>query len=84
MATLPIMIPLSDIIGVNRQIAILAFQIGDGFINMLVPTLGGLLAMLALARIPFDKWFKFIVSITVKLFVLGWVFLGIATLMNWS
>ena len=45
MATMPT-IPLSDIIGISRQVAILAFQIGDGLVNMFIPTLGGLLAML--------------------------------------
>lgn len=84
MATMPIMIPLSDIIGVNRQIAILAFQIGDGLINMIVPTLGGLLAMLALARVPFDKWVKFILPLVLKLYVVGWTFLAIATAINWQ
>ncbi|GAA0176684.1 YfcC family protein [Clostridium sediminicola] len=84
MATMPIIVPLSDIIGVNRQVAVLAFQIGDGLINMVVPTLGGLLAMLALARIPFDKWFRFIIPLVIKLFVIGWIFIGIATAINWQ
>lgn len=84
MATMPIIIPLSDIIGVNRQIAILAFQIGDGLINMVVPTLGGLLAMLALARVPFDKWVRFIFTLVIKLFLVGWIFIGIATAINWQ
>lgn len=84
MATMPIMIPLSDLIGVNRQVAILAFQVGDGLINMIVPTLGGLLAMLALARVPFDKWFKFILPLVMKLFVVGWIFIAIATAINWQ
>ncbi|OPL09694.1 MAG: C4-dicarboxylate ABC transporter [delta proteobacterium ML8_F1] len=84
MATMPIIIPLSDLIGVNRQIAISAFQMGDGLINMMIPTLGGLLAMLALARVPFDKWFKFIVPLVAKLYVAGWIFLIIATAINWQ
>jgi uncharacterized ion transporter superfamily protein YfcC len=84
MATMPIIIPLSDIIGVNRQVAILAFQVGDGLINMIVPTLGGLLAMLALARVPFDKWVKFIGPLVMKLYVLGWTFIAIATAINWQ
>ena len=84
MATMPIIIPLSDIIGVNRQIAVLAFQIGDGLVNMMIPTLGGLLAMLALARVPYDKWFRFIFPLVLKLYVVGWIFLGIATAINWQ
>lgn len=84
MATMPILIPLSDIIGVSRQTAILAFQIGDGLINMMIPTLGGLLAMLALARVPFDKWFRYIFSLICKLYLVGWVFLGVAVVINWQ
>lgn len=84
MATMPIMIPLSDIIGVSRQVAILAFQIGDGITNMMVPTLGGLLAMLAIARVPFDKWVRFIFPLILKLYLLGWVFLAIGVAINWQ
>ncbi len=51
---------------------------------MMIPTLGGLLAMLALARVPFDKWFKFIVPLVAKLYLAGWVFLAIVTAMNWQ
>lgn len=83
MATMPIIIPMSDIIGVSRQTAILAFQIGDGLINMIIPTVGGLLAMLALARVPFNKWFSFILPLVMKLYVVGWAFLGIALAINW-
>ena len=83
MATMPIMIPLSDLVGITRQTAILAFQIGDGVMNLIVPTLGGLLAMLALARVPFDRWFKFIYPMVLKVLALGWVFIFIATLIGY-
>jgi len=82
MATMPIIIPMSDILGISRQTAILAFQIGDGFTNMIIPTLGGLMAMLALARIPFDKWFTFIFPLVLKTYLLGWIFLSIAIWIN--
>lgn len=84
MATMPIIIPLSDLIGVNRQIAVQAFQMGDGFLNLIIPTSGGLLAMLALARVPFDKWCRFVVPIVVKCMIVGWIFLAIATYYNWQ
>jgi len=84
MATMPIIIPLSDIIEVNRQVAVLAFQVGDGLINMVIPTLGGLLAMLALARVPFDKWVRFIFTLVMKLYVVGWIYIAIATAINWQ
>jgi len=78
MATMPIMIPLSDVIGMTRQTAILAFQVGDGVTNMIYPTLGGLLAMLALARVPFDKWFRFAFPLVLKILVVSWIFLIVA------
>ena len=61
--TMPIMTPLSDIIGVSRQTAVLAFHFGDGFTNAIIPTHGTLCASLGVAGIPFNKWFKFAVPV---------------------
>lgn len=60
--TLPIMIPVADIIGLNRQIAILAFQFGDGLSNLCYPTVGALIAFLAYTKVPFTKWLRFIIK----------------------
>ncbi|MCM2131204.1 YfcC family protein [Larsenimonas rhizosphaerae] len=84
MATMPIMIPLSDLIGMTRQTAILAFQLGDGLTNMVVPTSGGTLAMLAIARVPYDRWVRFFFPMLIKAFLLGWVMLTIAVLTGWG
>ncbi|MBF8984010.1 YfcC family protein [Lutibacter sp. B2] len=84
MTTMPIMIPLSDLVGMTRQTAILAFQIGDGIMNLVVPTLGGLLAMLAMAKVPFEKWVRFITPLVAKEVLVGWIFITIAVLTNWS
>ncbi|WP_341712150.1 TIGR00366 family protein [Erythrobacter sp.] len=84
MVTMPVLIPLSDLIGVSRQTAIFAFQVGDGFTNLIVPTSGGTLAMLALARVPFDRWLRFILPLIGMLFLLSWVFLAIATAISWQ
>lgn len=59
MATLPIMLPLSDIVGLSRQIAILTFQLGDGLTHMWFPTAGALIALLAFSRISYGKWLRF-------------------------
>lgn len=59
-ATLPIMLPLADIVGVSKQVAILTFQFGDGLSNLIYPTVGALIAFLAFAKVPFNKWIKFI------------------------
>ena len=69
--TIPIMAPFSDMVGVSRQAMVLAFQFGDGFTNMLTPTSGVLIAALAMARIPYTKWVKWIWKMVVVLLVLG-------------
>ncbi len=57
--TMPIIIPLADMGGVTRQVASLASQLGDGISNYIYPTNGGLLAVLALAKVPYLRWVKF-------------------------
>ena len=57
--TMPIMAPLSDLLGVSRQISVLAFQLGDAFSNLIVPTSGCLLGTLGVARLDWGKWAKF-------------------------
>ncbi len=69
--TMPIMAPLADLTGVTRQTAVLAYQFGDGFTNMLVPTNALLMGMLALARIPYQRWVAFVVPLLVKLYLVA-------------
>lgn len=58
--TMPLMAPLADIVGVSRQVAVLAFQLGDGFTNILVPTSASLMATLGVCRVDWGDWLKFI------------------------
>jgi uncharacterized ion transporter superfamily protein YfcC len=58
--TMPIMAPLADLSGVTRQTAVLAFQLGDGFTDLVNPTSAVLMACLAAARIGFGEWLAFI------------------------
>ena len=69
--TLPIMAPFADMVGVSRQAMVLAFQFGDGFTNMVTPTSGVLIAALAMARIPYAKWVKWIWKGVAVLLFLG-------------
>ena len=69
--TMPIMAPFSDLIGISRQATVVAFQFGDGFTNMITPTSGVLMAALGVARIPWDKWVRFIWKFILVLVVLG-------------
>lgn len=84
LATLPIMIPVGDMIGLTRQTTVLAFQIGDGVVNTVNPTLGGLLAMLGLCKVPYGSWLRFILPITVVIFIISSIFLTFAVLINWT
>ena len=69
--TMPIMAPFSDLIGISRQATVVAFQFGDGFTNMITPTSGVLMAALGVARIPWEKWVRFIWKFILVLVVLG-------------
>lgn len=69
--TMPIMAPLAEICEVTPQSAVLAYQIGDGFTNMIVPTNALLMGMLALGRIPFGRWIKFILPLMFQLYLLA-------------
>lgn len=77
-ATMPIMTPLSDIVGVTRQTAVLAFQFGDGISNIFTPTSGYFMAGLALAKIPWEKWAKWILPLILLQYLLGAILVTIA------
>ncbi|MCR9246045.1 MAG: TIGR00366 family protein [bacterium] len=81
--TMPIMAPLADLTGVSRQTAVLAYQTGDGFMNMIVPTNALLMGMLALGRVPYGRWVRFIVPLLVQLVVLTIVAMFIASLIGY-
>jgi uncharacterized ion transporter superfamily protein YfcC len=84
LATLPIMIPLGEVLGLTRQVTILAFQIGDGLSNLVNPTLGGLIAMLGMCRVPLDRWLKFIFPLTIILFIIAAIALVIAVAIGYQ
>ncbi|BDM64720.1 hypothetical protein NFHSH190041_21720 [Shewanella sp. NFH-SH190041] len=58
--TMPLMAPLADLVGVSRQVAVLAFQLGDGLTNILVPTSASLMATLGVCRVDWGDWLRFI------------------------
>jgi len=57
--TMPIMAPLADLVGLSRQVAVLAYQTGGGLMDLLTPTNGALLAVLLAADVPYQKWLRF-------------------------
>jgi uncharacterized ion transporter superfamily protein YfcC len=76
--TMPLMAPLADIAGVTRQVAVLAFQLGDGFTNLIVPTSAALMGTLGAARMSWGTWFRFQIKFQLVLFLLASVFVIIA------
>ncbi len=82
--TVPLMAPLSDILGLSRQIAVFAFTCGDGFSNTVIPTSGILMSMLVLAKIPYGTWLKFMMPLFLQLMALSSLFLVIAVAINYS
>ena len=73
--TMPIMAPFSDMIEVSRQATVLAFQFGDGFTNMITPCSGVLMAVLSVAKIPYEKWVKWIWKFILLLVIMGFLLL---------
>ncbi|WP_461202730.1 putative basic amino acid antiporter YfcC [Enterococcus sp. N342-3-1-2] len=76
--TMPIMAPLADLLGVSRQIAVLAYQLGSGFMDDFTPVSASLIGVLGVARIDWAKWAKFQIKMKGFLFVLGTIFIVIA------
>ncbi len=73
--TMPIMAPFSDLIGISRQAAVMAFQFGDGFTNLITPTSGVLIAVLGVARIPYQKWVRWAGPLVLILIIIGFLLL---------
>jgi len=69
--TMPLMAPLSDLSGISRQTAVLIYQLGDGFTNMIIPTSGVTIGTLAMAKIPYERWFRWNLPMQVMFFFLS-------------
>lgn len=78
--TVPLMAPLADIAGLSRQIAVLAFQLGDGLTNILIPTSASLMGTLAVAKVDFIVWLRFVWKLQLCLFALAVGFIVAAVL----
>lgn len=82
--TMPIMIPVADLVGITRQTAVLAFGYGDGFTNSIIPTSAVLMAYLAIGGIPYDRWVRWIAPLMGLWLLIGGIFVTIATLINYG
>ena len=82
--TMPLMAPLSDLIGVSRQVAVLAFQLGDGLANMAVPTSAALMGCLGAARLDWLSWIRVARHFFVGLVALASAFVITAAIIGYS
>jgi uncharacterized ion transporter superfamily protein YfcC len=82
--TMPIMAPLADLLGLSRQVAVLAYQFGDGLSNMIVPTNVVLMSILSIAGIPYDRWFRFVWPLMLKLLAAAAVTMVVAVAVGYQ
>ncbi len=82
--TMPLMAPLADLSGITRQTAVLAYQFGDGFTNMIIPTSGVTVGTLTMARIPFEKWFRWNLPMQGMFILMSLAFLVWPVLTRWQ
>jgi uncharacterized ion transporter superfamily protein YfcC len=76
--TMPVMVPLSDLLGLSRQVAVLAYQYGAGITDMIIPTSGTLMAILAIAGVGFEEWIRWVFPRWAALMALGAIAVGVA------
>lgn len=82
--TMPLMGPLADLSGITRQTAVLAYQLGDGFTNMIIPTSGITIGTLSMAKIPYERWFKWHLPMQIYFFILSLLLLVWPVLVHWE
>jgi uncharacterized ion transporter superfamily protein YfcC len=78
--TMPVMAPLSDLLGISRDNAVLAFQFGDGLTNLVIPTSYVLIGILSMARVPFGAWLRWMIPLQLVLMALGLLLLALSPL----
>ncbi len=82
--TMPIMAPLADILGITRQTAVLAYQFGDGFTNVIIPTSAATIAALGMGGVPWEKWARWVAPLILVHFIMGGIALAIAASIGWT
>lgn len=83
-ASMPIMVPAADLVGISRQTAVLAFNFGDGFCNNILPHAAATMGFVGALNIPFSRWFQYVIKLFAVWVVVGCVLLMIATVIGYS
>ena len=81
--TMPILVPVSDLLGIARQVTVLAYQYGAGLCEIVTPTNGALMAILAAAGVRFEKWIRFALPMYLLLMLLGAVAIAVGVHLHW-
>lgn len=81
---MPILTPLADMLNIPRQVAVQAFQLGDGFSNSIIPTSGVLMASLAVGGVPYTKWFRFMWPLMTIWIAIGCIAVALGVIINWG
>jgi uncharacterized ion transporter superfamily protein YfcC len=78
---MPVLVPLSDLLGMSRQVTVLAYQTGAGLCELLTPTNGAMMAVIAAAGVPYGKWVRFTAPLVALLVAgaLGFMAFALAT-----
>lgn len=69
--TMPVLVPISDLLGLSRQVTVLAYQFGAGLCELLTPTNGALMAIIVAARVRYEEWLRFALPLYLALLGLG-------------
>ncbi|MGP9799032.1 YfcC family protein [Halomonas sp. 86] len=81
---MPIMVPIGDMLEVTRQSTFITFKLGDAVTNIITPLSGTLMACLAIARVSYVEWFKFVLPLVLIWIVIGGAFVGVAVAINYG
>lgn len=81
--TMPIMVPVADLVGMSRQTAVLAFNFGDGFCNFILPHAAATMGFVGAGNIPFSRWFRFIIKLFGIWVIIGCLLLMLATMIGY-
>jgi uncharacterized ion transporter superfamily protein YfcC len=75
--TMPVLVPLADLLGMSRQVMVLAYQYGAGLCDLITPTNGALMAILGVAGVRFEEWIRFAAPLYLTMVVLGAVSIAV-------
>lgn len=81
---MPIIQPVTDALGIHPQIAVQAFQYGDGFTNMISPALGWTMGSLTMAKVPYNKWVKWVIVPLITFVIVGFVLMYVVVQIGWT